>query len=121
MVTSVRGLPLGVRERMQQMFGSGTLDIADPDAEFQRDDVPNAASLPRRRLIAAGCADDGHCLVYYERGGATLTRRVMLCHWTPAETRFDWGATAPAGFATIDDVRRGIVSGAIKGGQNDPW
>lgn len=120
-VTSVRGLPLGVRERMQQMFGSSTLDIAEPGADFQKDDTSNVATLPLRRLIAAGCADDSHCLVYYERGGATLTRRVMLWHWTPAETRFEWGGTAPGGFATVEDVRRAIVSGAIKGGQTDPW
>ena len=120
-VTSVRGLPLGVREQLQQMFGSGTLDIAEPGADFQRGDTAAGATLPRRRLIAAGCANDGHCLVYYERGGATLTRRVVLCHWTPAETRFEWGATAPGGFATVDDVRNAIVGGAIKGGQTDPW
>ena len=121
LVTSVRGLPLGVREQMQQLFGSSTLAIADPGADFRRRDAPGKARLPRRRLIVAGCADDGHCLVYYERGGATLTRRVMLWHWTPAQTRFEWGATAPGGFATIDDVRSAILSGAITGGQPDPW
>lgn len=120
-VTSVRGLPLGVRERMQQMFGSSRLDIAEPGADFRKDDTSDVATLPLRRLIAAGCANDGHCLVYYERGGATLTRRVMLWHWTPAETRFEWGGTAPGGFATVEAVRRAIVSGAIKGGRTDPW
>jgi hypothetical protein len=120
-VTSVRGLPLGVRERMQQLFGSSTLDIADPGANFRRSDASGGPRLPRRRLIVAGCAADSHCLIYYERGGATLTRRVMLYHWTPAETRFEWGAPAPGGFSTIEDVRRAIGSGAIKGGPTDPW
>lgn len=121
LVTSVRGLPLGVREQMQQLFGSSTLDIADPDADFRRRDAAGAAALPRRRLIAAGCADDGHCLVYYERGGTTLTHRGMLWHWTPAQTRFEWGAAAPGGFTTIDEVRRAILSGAIAGGRPDSW
>src|SRR5687767_13867089 len=67
-VTSVRGLPLGVRNELQTMFGSQTLDIAEPGAEFQVTDVIAKANLPIRRLIAAGCSTE-YCLVYYERGG----------------------------------------------------
>lgn len=120
-VTSVRGLPLGVRDHLQAMFGTGTLDIAEPGAEFLRTIAPVSPSLPTRRLIAAGCAIDNHCLVYYERGGSVITRRVALFHWTPAGTRFEWGGTAPGGFATVEDVRKAIVSGSIKGGQTGPW
>ena len=64
-VTSVRGLPLGVRDRLQQLFGSGTLDIAEPGAGFRQTDAPANAALPLRRLVAAGCSSDSHCLVYY--------------------------------------------------------
>ena len=56
-VTSVRGLPLGVRDRLQTMFG-GTLDIAEPRAEFQATDVLLKPNLPIRRLVAAGCSND---------------------------------------------------------------
>jgi hypothetical protein len=119
-VTSIRGLPLGVRDRMQQLFG-GTLDIAEPGAGFRQSDAPASAKLPLRRLVAAGCSTDNHCLVYYERGGAALTRRVALFHWTPAETRFEWGGAAPGGLATIEDVRSAIASGKIAGGQAGPW
>src|SRR5688572_21931498 len=38
-VTSIRGLPLGVRDALQTLFGSLSLDIAEPGAEFQRTDV----------------------------------------------------------------------------------
>src|SRR5262245_39198801 len=38
-VTSIRGLPLGVRDGLQTLFGSGTLDIAEPGAEFQVSDA----------------------------------------------------------------------------------
>ena len=120
-VTSVRGLPLGVRDRMQQLFGGGMLDIAEPGAAFRQKDAPANTALPLRRLVASGCSADNHCLVYYERGGAAVTRRVALFHWTPNETRFEWGGTAPAGFATIEDVRRAIASGKITGGQSAPW
>ena len=113
-VTSIRGLPLGVREGLQTLFGSQTLDIAEPAAEFQVTDVVVNPKLPIRRLVAAGCSLD-YCLVYYERGGVAHTWYVALFHWTPAETRFEWGGTAPGGLATVNDVRSAILSGVIKG------
>lgn len=119
-VTSVRGLPLGVREELQKLFGSGTLDIADPGTEFQRAGVAVNRQLPSRRLAAAGCSADFHCLVYYERGGIAHTWHVILFQWTPAVTRFEWGGTAPGGLATIEDVRKALLSGVIKADAG-PW
>jgi hypothetical protein len=113
-VTSIRGLPLGVRDGLQTLFGSQTLDIAEPGEKFQVTDVIGNSELPIRRLVAAGCSPDYHCLVYYERGGIAHTWQVALFHWTPDATRFEWGGTAPAGLKTIDDVRNAVVSGAIK-------
>jgi hypothetical protein len=113
-VTSIRGLPIGVRDALQALFGSQTYDIAEPGAEFQMTDVVTNPKLPLRRMIAAGCSTDNHCLVYYERGGRAHTWYVALFHWTPAATRFEWGGTAPGGLATIDDVRNAILSGEIK-------
>src|SRR5918995_6959741 len=113
-VTSVRGLPLGVRNALQTLFDSETLDIAAPGADFQRTPVVGDSRLPIRRLAAAGCSID-HCLVYYERGGGAHTWLVALFHWTPAATRFEWGGTAPRGLKTITDVRNAVLSGAVKG------
>lgn len=112
-VTSIRGLPLGVRDGLQTLFGSQTLDIAEPGTEFQVTDVIVNPKLPRRRLVAAGCSAD-HCLVYYERGGIAHTWHVALFHWTPAGTRFEWGGIAPGGLRTIDDLRKAVLSGAIR-------
>jgi hypothetical protein len=113
-VTSIRGLPLGVRDGLQTLFGSQALDIAETGAEFQVTDVIVDRLLPIRRLVAAGCSTD-HCLVYYERGGIAHTWQVALFHWTPAATRFEGGGIAPRGLASIDDVRNAILSGAIRG------
>jgi hypothetical protein len=113
-VTSIRGLPLGVREELQTLFGSNTLDIADPGARFQVTDVIVDPKLPMRRLVAAGCSMN-RCLVYYERGGIAHSWHVALFNWTPAETRLEWGGIAPSGLASIDDVRNAVLSGAIKG------
>lgn len=113
-ITSIRGLPLGVREALQTLFDSQTLDIAEPGAEFEATGSSRNRNLPLRRMIVAGCSTDYHCLLYYERGGATPTHHVVLYHWTPTATRFEWGGVAPAGLSTIDSVRKAIVSGAIK-------
>ena len=113
-VTSIRGLPLGVRDGLQTLFGSQTLDIAESRAEYQGTDAIVTPKRPLRRLVAAGCSID-HCLVYYERGGSDHTWLVALFHWTPAETGFEWGGHARGGLATIDDVRNAVLSGMVKG------
>src|SRR5687767_2350128 len=111
-VSSIRGLPLGVRNGLQALFGSQTLDIAEPGAEFQATDVIVNSTLPPRRLVAAGCST-AYCLVYYERGGIAHTWHAALFYWTPAATRFEWGGIAPGGLTKIDDVRNAALSGAI--------
>lgn len=113
-VTSIRGLPLGVRTGLVTLFGGYALDIAEPGADFQVTGVIGHPTLPIRRLILAACSID-HCLVYYERGGLARTWKAALFHWTPAATRFEWGGTAPGGLKTIDDVRQAVLSGSIKG------
>jgi hypothetical protein len=113
-VTSIRGLPLGVRDGLQTLFGSQTLDIAEPGADFQSTAAVANPKLPIRRLVAAGCSTD-HCLVYYERGGSAHTWLVALFHWTPAATLFEWGGHARGGLATIDEVRNAMLSGVVKG------
>ena len=112
-VTSVRGLPLGVREGLQTLFRSPFLDIAEPGAAFRATDVILEPNLPTRRLVLAACSID-HCMVYYERGGIAHTWQVTLFHWTPAATRFEWGGVAPGGLRTIDDLRKAVLSGAIR-------
>jgi hypothetical protein len=113
-VTAVRGLPLGVREELQRMFGSSAAAIADPGAPFQVTDVITDPSLPIRRMSVAGCSQD-HCLVYYERGGIAHVWHAVLFHWTPEATRVEAGGIAPAGLRTVDDLRTAVLSGALKG------
>ncbi len=112
-VTSIRGLPLGVRGELAALFGHPGLDIAEPGARFRATTATDDPTLPIRRLAVAGCSMD-HCLVYYERGGDALTWRAALFHWMPAATRFEWGGAAPAGLTTVEAVRDAVLSGAIK-------
>ena len=112
-VTSIGGLSVGVADALRQLFGSPSLDIAEPGAEFQATGTAaHVTRLPSRRLVAAGCSSD-HCLVYYERGGNALTWRVALFHWGPDATRFEWGGAAPGGLVGIDDVRNAVLSRKI--------
>ena len=113
-VTSIRGLPLGVRDELQTLFGSSSLDIAEPGAEFQGTNAVANPDAPARRLIAAGCSVD-HCLIYYERAGRPNAWVAALFHWTPAATRLEWGGNARGGMVTIDDVKKAVLSGAFKG------
>ena len=112
-VTSIRGLPLGVRDGLQELFASQTLDIAEPGTEFQLTDAIKNSQLPTRRLVAAGCSIE-HCLVYYERGGIAHSWHVAVFRWTPAATRFEWGGLAPNSLANIEAVRAAVLSGSIK-------
>lgn len=112
-VTSVRGLPLGVREELPTLFRSNFLDLAEPRASFRATDVVVDPRLPARRLVMAACSID-HCLIYYERGGIAHTWHVALFHWTPAATRFEWGGLAPSGLRTIGELRAAALSGAVK-------
>jgi hypothetical protein len=116
-VSSIRGLPLGVRAAMITLFDSREFDvqrdIAQPGERFQGADAIKDPSLPLRRLIAAECSLD-HCLIYYERGGSRLTFHVALFHWMPEATRFEAGGLAPKRLETIADVRSALLSGALK-------
>ena len=119
-VSSVRGLPLGVRAELEVLFGGQTLDMAEPGAASQASSEIADPALPIRRLVAAGCSYED-CLVYYERGGSAVrTWRVALFHWRPNATTLEWGGTAPAGLTSIDAVRSAVLSGAIKG-PAEPW
>ena len=111
-VTSVRGLPLGVREELQSLFGGSFLDIAEPGAAFRATDVVLEPKLPTRRLVLAACSID-HCLVYYERGGIAHTWHATLFHWTPDATRLESGGVAPGGLRTIEDVCKAVLSGSL--------
>jgi hypothetical protein len=112
-VTSIGGLALGVADALRQLFGSPSLDIAEPGAEFQATGTAaHRTRLPSRRLVAAGCSTD-HCLVYYERRGNVPTWRIALFHWSPDATRFEWGGAAPDGLVGIDEVRNAVLSRKI--------
>lgn len=110
-VTSVRGLPLGVRDAMRALWGTAVLDIVDPDGSQPSDNGPKQSN---RRLVAAGCSSD-HCLISYELGGRTRSWRVVLFHWTPSDTRFEWGGTVPRRLGTLEEALNTALTGTIEG------
>ncbi len=113
-ITAVAGLPIGVRDGLKSLFASPTLELAEPGAEFQATDAIMKPNLPARRLILAGCSAD-HCLVYYERGGIAHTQYIVVFQSTKAGAKFEWGGSAPSGLATLDELKRAVVSSEVRG------
>jgi hypothetical protein len=113
-ITSVAGLPIGVRDGLKSLFASPTLELAEPGAEFQVTDEIMKPNLPVRRLILAGCSAD-HCLVYYERGGIAHTWYVVVFQSTKTGAKFEWGGSAPSGLANLDELKRAVVSKEVRG------
>lgn len=105
-VTSIRGMPLGVRDALQELFGGQLLEMASAGTNSAGNSTLADPSLPIPRLLLAGCATD-HCVVYYEHRGAW---HVALFNWTPAATRLELNRAAPQGLASIDDVRKVVLS-----------
>jgi hypothetical protein len=119
-VSSIRGLPLGVRGELQNLFGTQTFDMAEQSEPFQGSSATADVRLPSRRLVAAGCSYTD-CLVSYEQGARNArTQQVLLFHWTPDATKFEWGGTAQGSLKTIEAVRGAVLSGAIKT-SSGPW
>ncbi|HWI19678.1 MAG TPA: hypothetical protein VNT81_18120 [Vicinamibacterales bacterium] len=118
-VSTLRGLPLGVRDQLSSLFGGPYLDIADPGAAFRAPGVSDP-NLPSRRLAAAACSMD-HCIVYYEKGGSAQTWHAAVLHWTPEATTLEWGGSAPGALATFEAVQNAILTGAVKGASAHSW
>jgi hypothetical protein len=116
-VSSLNGLPAGVRAELRTLFNSKTLDIHDAGTTPRATAQSVGAEL--RTLIAAGCSRED-CLLYYELAGPTPQWRVVLIHWTPEVTTLEWGGAAPAGLSTVNEVRSALLSGRITGSAG-PW
>jgi hypothetical protein len=113
-LTTVAALPAGVRTGLNTLFGSKTLEMADPGAPFQATDVMVTPRLPSRRLTAAGCSPD-HCLVYYERGGFAHVRYAVLFKVSPDGTRFEFGGPAAGGLGDLEAVKNAMLAGEVLG------
>ena len=108
-------LPASVRTALTDLFGSGTLEMADPGQPFQATDVMVMPRLPARRLTTAGCSSD-HCLVYYERGGFAHIHQIVLVSTADAAARLVHGGVAAGGLADLDQVKDALASGKVMGG-----
>ncbi len=111
-LSSVAALPASVRDALNDLFGSKTLEMAGPGQPFQATDVMVTPRLPARRLVAAGCSAD-HCLVYYERGGFAHVHQIALFSTTDATARLVHGGVAAGGLTDLDQVRDALVAGKV--------
>jgi hypothetical protein len=114
-VRTVATLPPNVRDSLNDLFGSKTLEMADPGQPFQATDVMVTPRLPARRLVAAGCSAD-HCLVYYERGGFAHVHQIVLFSTTVATAHLVHGGVAAGGLTDLEQIRDALVSGKVMSG-----
>jgi hypothetical protein len=112
-VKSVAGLPESARLGLARLFGSDSLEMADPGAEFQATDVITKPNLPARRLGVAGCSPR-HCIVYYERGGIAHTWSVVILQVPRSPAALLWGGSAPGGLADLNALKQALLSGRVK-------
>ena len=100
-VTSIRGLPLGVRESLRVV---GRHYIAEPGADFQVTDVVGTPKLPIRRLVAAGCSTDHASST--TSAAASPTRGKWHCFTGRRRDSIQWGGISvhdgePAAFDNV--------------------
>jgi hypothetical protein len=111
-VARVSTLPLPVRELLQSLFKTTTLEMADPGADFQATDVIRTPGLPFRRLVLAGCSAD-HCLIEYEKGGIAHTFDTMLIAVSPKQATLQWGGWGGAGVRTLAELKDVVIQGGL--------
>ena len=112
-IAHVAELPKLVQEALRANFSSPKLEMADPGQPFQATDVIMDASLPIRRMIAAGCSND-HCLIHYEQGGIAHFYRVLLVSVSRTSAKVEWNGMSGGPTPNIADVQAQVVSGKIK-------
>jgi hypothetical protein len=79
--------------------------MANPDQKFEATDVIQDASVPRKRLIFAGVADN-KCFVHYEQGGRAHSYVVEFFGATSTENMKPlWRGHCRAPAANIQDLR----------------
>ncbi len=88
--------------------------MADPGEEFQLTDVISDFSLPSRRLIFAGVAQD-RAFVHYEQGGICLSFIVEFFRTESPDTAVGvWRGRCNEPARSLDDLRRRIQRGDCK-------
>src|SRR5689334_24851745 len=69
-ITRMKDLPAPILDLFTEAHGKRLL-MADPGEKFESTDLIIDESVPRKRLIFAGVANES-CFVYYEQGGRGL-------------------------------------------------
>ncbi len=81
-VRKVADLPIGMRSLYA---------MADPGERFEATDVLMDSTLPRRRLVFGGIAQN-HAFIHYEQGGIAHTYVTVFFAWSRGTLRFVCGA-----------------------------
>jgi hypothetical protein len=119
-VTHVRDLPARVRDALQSLFKSDTLEIADPGAPFEATDDVSDPRLPSRRLDVAGCSRD-HCLLQYERGGYAHRFYAVLIAVSEKQATVEWAGSTHGAAHDLAELKSVVLQGKAGGNPTAPY
>jgi len=127
LVRHVTEVPAAVR----WTFGGSHFEMADPGDAYQATDAENIwetlqrlvrrKSLPRRRLILAGCSP-AKCFLHYETGGPGHSYSVVVFAMdTTGVATFLWAGAGFSCAADIAELRSKIRSGEFRDDRPYSW
>jgi hypothetical protein len=107
---SVSNLPGGI-QRLYTVKGESRIAMADPGKSFEATDVITDPTLPGRRLVLAGVAQD-RAFVHYEQGGRGTFFVIEFFRLKSSETAIGlWRGGFYGPVKSIEDMRR-LMSGS---------
>ncbi len=91
-VNDAMSFPDACKKGFAKQLGERSFELANPGQPYQATDViTQNPRLPWRRLILGGSTPD-RCIIYYEKGGFTTTRVVVVIDISKASgPAFVWG------------------------------
>ncbi len=113
LISTTEGIPANIKEAFVRYSRQPSFAMANPGAKYQVGDVVLDRTLPFRRLVFAGAADD-RWFIHYERGGRGHGYYVIVFKVNPGtKAQLLWGGSGGSGARSLDQLRKMIADGEI--------
>jgi len=120
-IRMTEGIPAKVKREFSILTREPLFALADPGQKFQVADVVIDRSLPRRRLVFAGRADE-KWFIHYERGGRGHGYYVVVFKIdSQGEALFLWGGSGGTGAKNLEQLRKMVAAGQFSDAENYYW
>jgi hypothetical protein len=119
-VTKTESMPTAVKQAFAKITGEPTFSLANPGQNYQATDVDPDQTLPGRRLVFAGRADN-EWFVHYERGGIGHSYYIVVFKVTRSGFEFVWGCVGFHGAKNLDQLRKMVAAGQFADEIKNYW